>query len=571
MTESLLQVKPEELRVIDRHLIAAFGKAPWHADDKTSALIGTLSLRCSEAHSCIDLSKESDATREELLPSDLSLNPLIARAPKSDAPLVLDGEKLYTQRMWTLENKLASRLVELLHTPSAGQHSAETSRESLAAAVNTSFPSASREQVDAIVAMHGNRFHILQGGPGTGKTSCLAALLDLELQQNPSLNFKLAAPTGKAAARMKEAILSARKDMPASGPLQSQELESYTLHRLLGARPRQEHFKHNASKPIHCDLLVVDESGMIGLPLMSRLLDALPKHARLLLLGDSDQLSSVETGSVFSDLIQALPAHVAHLSESFRFNQSTHLGQFASAVRRQNLGEIASLLEETRVAENATFESGTNTPSFSWFQMKDRAKWKAAFLTCAKRLCHCDDDKQWEALSSFRLLSPLNRGPHGIHALNSEMELALQKSKDLSADPLPVRRPVRVRKNNRSLNIFNGDMGLITKKNEQSFVSFKTSDSSRDDRHIHLSSLPDLESAWAITVHAAQGDGYDHVFVVLPPDVPRSLSRELLFTAVTRAKTSVYLLANELEITGSVTTSATRQSGLVDQINRCKS
>jgi exodeoxyribonuclease V alpha subunit len=568
---SLLVLEPEDLRPIDRNVGKTFGKPPWNVDARMQHLLEVLSFRTSEAHSCIDLSQEEDVVKDRLLPENLSSHDLVSLAPRTDAPLVLDGERLYTQRLWKLEHTLAKDLVN--HISRGNEGAPSEPRVGADDILRDVFPDSAEEQKQAILSMLRSHFHILQGGPGTGKTSCLASLIAIELKQNPHLRIRLAAPSGKAAARMKEAISSAFQEMPAHYIPDHFQLETYTLHRLLGARPSQEQFRHHRANPLDSDLLVVDEAGMIGLPMMKRLLEALPAHGRLLLLGDKDQLSSVETGSVFADLMEALPDSVAHLKINHRFQSDTRLGRFAQCVQSQDLEPLQQVLA------SSSFNSGQPCSSESqmkqglddsllWFQHDQKGAWMEQLISAAHTLCSANSSTAWEALSSFRALSPVNKGPQGVLALNEAIEKSLRDSGALSRSEFPENRPVRVRKNSRGLKVYNGDVGLVSSDSKRVMVRFQGEGATTADRLIPISSLPDLETAWAITIHASQGDGYDNVFVNLPAGLSRSISRELLYTAVTRAKKRVFLLAEEDQICNAITTPSSRQSGLCSQIMR---
>lgn len=490
----------------------------------------------------------------------------VVAAPGGFAPLILDAsDRLYLGRYWHYENDLAQALLARARQPSDGPDQA-----AITPALTAFFPPT--EEIDwqkAAAALALSRpFSVISGGPGTGKTWTAAVILALCQRLAPrSLRMVLAAPTGKAAARLAESIRLAKANLP----LESAEREripdqATTLHRLLGARPGGN-FRHGPDDPLHLDLLLVDEASMVDLPLMARLVSALPTRARLILLGDRDQLASVEAGYVLGDICgphdppplsaatqtwlgeacghplpEMLPDTapladtVILLRKSRRFASVGPIARFATAVRDGDATTAAALL-------NGGLPWTEDGPE----RLTERAT--------ARYADYLKADTPQEALAGlerFRVLCALREGPFGVGHLNALIEQGLARLGLIAPNsPLYAGRPVMVTRNDHGLGLFNGDVGLLWPDAEGRLRAWFPAGNEEGVRAYPPSRLPEHETVYAMTVHKSQGSEFDEVLLALPDEDSPLLSRELLYTAVTRARQRVELRVGQ-EILGRI-------------------
>ena len=421
-------------------------------------------------------------------------------------------------------------------------------------------------------------FFIITGGPGTGKTTLALRYLNhlLDTWNHPHTpHFASVAPTGKAAARLGESIVKGLRQLEASEQ-RKEELRSIpclTIHRLLGSLPNRVSFRHNAKNPIPYDALIVDESSMVDLPLMRRLLDALPESCQVLLLGDKDQLSSVDVGSVFADLLEASqspssPLHdrVERLAKTYRFSETSSIFR---ACLYSKLGDSSNF--ETLLAENL--------PDFRFHSLKeDAARIPESAISQAlehhKTLASCDSPySALAALGKSIILCPTRRGPFGAEQLNRLVQHRLQTQysttgsrprdalskqsarKGSHAEPI-VGQPIIVLENDYELELFNGDLGIIW--NDGAYFPGQES----AVRRFRINELPCHESAFALTIHKSQGSEFEKVVCLFGPEKRPILSRELVYTAFSRAKQNLIIYANPLILTQAIQKTATRATRL---------
>ncbi len=410
-------------------------------------------------------------------------------------------------------------------------------------------------------------FALVTGGPGTGKTTFVATVLATIAGSSPAARVALVAPTGKAAARLSESII---RNMPpaeaeraallaALGPLKAR-----TLHRLLGYRGDTQTFRHNAGNSLPHDVVIVDEASMVDVLMLDALLQALKPDARLILVGDHHQLSSVEAGDVMGVLCRAasqpsgevqLPGVVTRLTRSWRFSAEEGIGALAAAI----LSGDADL----------AWRLGTDTGGGS-AQILVPASTGESFLTAVlpylgRCLAAESVVELLDALAAFRLLSPEREGRSGVRGLNATVERWLARNGRPVNDPWYHGRPVLVTANDYATGVFNGDIGVVWRSEGHVAVHFRNVDGSV--RAIAPGRLPAVETAWAMTVHKSQGSEFDAVVVVLPPDDSRVMSRELLYTAVTRARRSVTIIATEASVRAAIGQVTVRTSGLAARLS----
>lgn len=520
------------------------------------AIVMTVSYEQNQGHSCIQI---DDNARSLLLASGL-----VATVPENQAnplPLVIEQDRLYLHRYWNYENRLAMQIKAMTQT--------EHPIERLGAMLDRYFVDAIAEtddQREAAKMVAKQSFSIITGGPGTGKTFTVVKILALlqELAEQP-LHIALAAPTGKAAMRLQESIGFSKAKLPCSEAIKNRIPETVTtLHRLLGAMPPSPYFRHNADKPLVYDLVVVDEASMVDLALMSKLLDALKPGARLILLGDKDQLASVESGAVLADLAMAetLQNNVYTLKKSHRFGGA--IKQLAEAVN----------LQRDELAWQILSDGGDGAVQCLDEDLIDYvAAQQADYLQLAK--ADAEFERIFQAFSRFQVLCSNRQGKNSVADINYRVEqkLAEQKRIDLSGLWYPG-RPVMVTQNNPALHLYNGDIGICMQDSVPSTSSGQVSTGKlmvffqRADGSVKKylpARVPHCETVFAMTIHKSQGSEFEEVLIVLPEAINPVLTKELLYTAITRAKKTIKLVAGEAVFIATVRQKIDRVTGLVDK------
>ena len=486
--------------------------------------------------------------------------------PGDYTPLILDAAgRLYLHRSWDSERRVAEGIL-------ARSSSLFDDIAGFSAALDRYFPPGNDGdlQREAAQAALSQRFTVISGGPGTGKTSTVARILALlvELAVGAPPVILLAAPTGKAAMRLKQSIRQAAEGLPLPESLRAAiPQEVSTIHRLLGVIPGQSGFRHDRNNLLSCDVLVVDEASMIDLPLMARLLEALPEDTRVILLGDSDQLASVEAGAVLSDICAGssgfpLPAGerpaVIQLTKSFRFHDHSGIGRLSRLI---NAGDGAGSLEllTSGLYSDVCWRQLPPDGAFAESFKKVAAEEFATFAGAASPVAAL------EALERFRILAPHREGQHGISRLNRLVEAALSP---LWPDGAQGGRllPVMVTGNNYDLGLYNGDTGVVTVARADGGQTVFFPEPDALPRSFSALRLPPHETAFALTVHKTQGSEFDRVLLILPDQLSDILSRELLYTAVTRARTRVEIWGVEDVFCRAVERCIDRRSGLVDRL-----
>lgn len=421
------------------------------------------------------------------------------------------------------------------------------------------------QQEQAVASALSHAFTIITGGPGTGKTFTVARLVLALLAKNPKLGLALSAPTGKAAQRMQESLQSAVGTTTIKLP------EAMTIHRLLGMGmdgiPR-----YHADNPLPYEVIVVDEASMLGVELGTKLFSAIKTKCRLVLLGDNYQLSAVEAGRVLGDLcsLEGLTQHHVHLTESRRFADDS------------GIGKLAMLINGATLTDNKTFEKTTLDDILQCFHQHHELAWLPAckddyqpliapyqpYFEACQVLFHRTPSKLelaklFEILNGYRILCVGHQGKAGDEAINQKLALAhLNHNKKQRYHYLPTwyhGRVVMITKNHYNLGLFNGDMGICIKERGGFLVYFDGKPAP-----ISVALLPEesVTTAYAITVHKSQGSEFGHIAICLDDTQPRLLSRELLYTAITRAKEQVSLYADEKTVLLCIASPTLRNTGL---------
>ncbi|MCX9558669.1 exodeoxyribonuclease V subunit alpha [Vibrio cholerae] len=470
------------------------------------------------------------------------------------------------------------------------------------------------QKVAAAVALT-RRFAVISGGPGTGKTTTvtklLAALISQSMAQGKVPEIKLIAPTGKAAARLTESMgkavsqLAIEPEIAAAIPSTSS-----TIHRLLGAIPGSAEFRHHARNPLHLDLLVVDEASMVDLPLMVKLVEALPKHACLILLGDKDQLASVEAGAVLGDICTFLNqgygneqgAQLAELTgfaslrqtasktvnpvadclcmlqKSYRFDARSGIGQLAKAINSGSPARVEAVWQQSFSDIEHFALSGEHyqqllqtlvqayRPYLNLLNQSTEQfeSTKQTMLTLAKSAL--------DAFSRCRLLCALREGDFGVMGLNTRIERALNAHKLIKTQEeiWYHGRPIMVTRNDHGLGLYNGDIGLCMRDRDDDQgrlkVYFELPDGSI--KAVLPSRFPQHETAYAMTIHKSQGSEFDLTLLILPPDYSPILTRELVYTGITRAKKQLKLYCDNKVLQRAIKVKTQRASGLVARLEQ---
>ncbi|MEP7383315.1 MAG: exodeoxyribonuclease V subunit alpha [Gemmatimonadota bacterium] len=405
-------------------------------------------------------------------------------------------------------------------------------------------------------------FSIITGGPGTGKTTLAARSLVDVAQRAPGSRIALAAPTGKAAARLTESIRQ-RMDVVArdTGVRGEMPGEARTLHRLLGYSPQTDTFRSNARDPLDDDLVIVDEASMMDVLMLEALLRALKPGARLMLVGDHNQLASVDAGDVLGALCRSaqlgasgspLFDSVTWLETSWRFQDHPAIGTLARAILAGDGDAVLAVCADPEMAEVALRPNAPTT----------EALLEPVLPSLERCLTATSPYDLLDALDAIRILAPEREGRMGVYSINASVERWLARQGHAVQEHWYHRRPVLVTANDYTTGVYNGDVGVVWRDGASGRVAvhFRTNDGTI--RAIAPSRLPLVETAWAMTVHKAQGSEFDNVLVVVPEGESRVMSRELLYTAVTRARRGVTIVGSAATIRQAVTRRTARTSGL---------
>jgi exodeoxyribonuclease V alpha subunit len=581
--------------------------AEFFPDKKIQAQAWLLSKRLAEGHVCIGI-REAEELRAEIPYQVHSVAELTAVAslvgrPGDVKPFIIDGERMYLQRYHRYESAIAERIRKM--TENGRAKAAERmqlleTQADLIRSLEADYPLeglTAEQQIDwqLIAALNAltDDFSIITGGPGTGKTTTLAKLLRILYACQPDAAVALAAPTGKAAMRMLESLKRSASNYPEEVRQRIEALKPRTLHRLLGWKKGQVTFKYNADRPLEFDFVVIDEASMVDLPMFHKLLDACGERTRLILLGDKDQLASVEAGSLLGDLCHAsssstlnrftsdkcawfnrfikdpartitevyhapaegpLSGRIVELRLSHRFKGQGGIGMLSRAIIAGDAAAVAVMADAPATAE-VRFDADCSEKLLEEF-----------ILGYSEYILEPNPGEALKKLNQLRVLVAVREGDRGLYAVNRRIEQLLQQKKLITTGvDFYENRPVIVTQNNYELDLYNGDVGITRLENGRSRVWFE--DAAGEMRSVPAASLSHCETVFAMTIHKSQGSEFDKVLVLLPEgtDTP-ILTRELLYTAVTRAKKSVLLQAGADTLRHTTEQRVRRISGVQERL-----
>jgi len=520
--------------------------------------------------------------------------------PGDLCPLILDDEnRLYLYRYWEYEKKLSDSIKERVKEDISGLN-----LSLIKDSIKRLFPEiidgdVNWQRVAAITSAF-KKFCVISGGPGTGKTTTVAKILALLLEQKSkeeNLRIFLAAPTGKAAARLSESIGNIKKKLNCKDYIKAAiPAEAFTIHRLLKTIIGSPFFRHNSENPLPADIVVIDEASMVDLPLMSKLIQAVPVDARLILIGDSDQLASVDPGSVLGDIcgsshvrgftadfidrveeltdekftdsikqykdIKVLHDCIVILKKNYRFADSSGIGGLSRAVKLGDIDKALYLLKNES-DRSIILEKILSADNFKRILTDKVIKFYSEYLKTD------DPGIALELFNRFKILCAIKMGQFGVYAVNKIIEQILSRENLIQTENLWYRgRPVLITSNDYKLGLFNGDIGITMQipgaVSDDMYVFFPGT--SGELRYFLPYRLPQHETVYAMTVHKSQGSEFENVFLILPDKDYPVLSRELVYTGITRAIRSVTILGKEEVLRTSISRVIKRKSGLHDSL-----
>ncbi|NDE09914.1 MAG: exodeoxyribonuclease V subunit alpha [Chitinophagia bacterium] len=569
-----------------------------------------LSQRLTEGNICISV---------ENMPSNLNTTPytnavsakdllkfsnLVSKEGLNTTPFILHNDRLYFQRYFKYETSIIQKLKSLIAAETtliADRMEQLKTYLKLIQSLNANYNInglTNKEQVDwqlvSVLQALLNNFSIITGGPGTGKTTTLAKLLIVLYELEPDAKVALAAPTGKASMRMFESLKSSTLPFSVETKSKIDKLKPSTIHGLLGYKKESVNFKYNAENPLPYNWVVVDEASMIDVPMFSKLLEALGDNCRIILLGDKDQLASVEAGSLLGDLCQTLPSlnifsnksatwinefiedsekkikpefigvqkqllsgHIIELKFSHRFNSQGAIGKMSRAVIEGDTEKLTTLIENS---------AGTNVKIDHQYTPEILESFVEGY---ANYIQEVDIKTALKKLNERRVLVAVRQGPRGLYVTNNFIELHLRKKGLLRPDgEFYEHKPIMVTRNMHDLGLLNGDTGIM-RKDDKGNLKVWFEDGLGGIKSILPAYLNYYETAFAMTIHKSQGSEFDQVIVILPEGTSNALlTRELLYTGITRARTSITIQGEMDTIRHSVESCVQRISGITGRVDQ---
>lgn len=585
------------LHRIDHAFAAMIQRVDGSGDPWLALAAGLVSRAAADGDVCLDLEtivkegiRNSDGSRR--IPVNISLKrwrqvlsgSSVVGTVNEKKPMILDGNLLYLQRYWNYENIVAQAIRERCrsHIPVYEMPDGEEMLTGARSDNELQDP----DQADAVCGALGRRFMVISGGPGTGKTTTIARIIATlrHLYGDATPRIMLAAPTGKAAARMQEALHQGMRHLLKNHPADPSDrpIEAKTLHRLLGIMPGRHQSRFSGKNPLSADVVIVDEASMIDLSLMARLIEAVPLDARLILVGDKDQLSSVEAGSVLGDICAGISAidtkksrrnvkdghgiplseHMVVLQKSYRFSSGSGIDELGKAINEGNSQRVLELLTDSS-------KDQIDFRSIDAFGDIEDTLPQLVMESISPILTSKDLSSALAHLEQVKILTPLRKGPFGVASINQLVETTLRKNGLIHPAPgweaqWYTGRPVIMNRNDYYHHLFNGDVGItiVDRSDGQHQVRIGFSDGLGQIRYLAPDQLPDHETVYAMTVHKSQGTEFQKVVLILPDRDSPLLTRELIYTAVTRARRRVEIWGRHDVLSAAVERQIHRASGL---------
>jgi len=583
--------------------------ASFFEDERIQPYAYWLSRSLAEGNICIDIHLPAQLVEvspfQTVFPasnlSELSL--LVTRNDQEyKRPFVLHRGKLYFQRYFNYESMILEKIKSMIalerDTLTERMHQLDQQREVIGSLVGNydlqgllPHEKIDWQLVSAIQSLT-NNFSIITGGPGTGKTTTLAKLLRILFAIEPDARVALAAPTGKASMRMYESLKKSAVAFPEEIKSKMDDLQPRTIHSLLGYLRDTVYFKHDGQNPLPFDWVIVDEASMIDVPMFAKLLDALGEKTRIVLLGDKDQLASVEAGSLLGDLCQTLSTqngfsldkaswinsfiadearviseqfmqqdktlfagHIIELMFSHRFQKQGIIGVVSKAIIHNDEAVINRLINESPDL-SLVFDEHYNDSILEHF-----AKGFEDYIS------ETDIASALKKLNALRVLVAVREGERGLYGVNKKIENYLRKMNLLHIDnEFYINRPLMVTRNMYEFGLFNGDIGIV-RTDEKGNVRVYFDGGEGAPRPVLPAYLNEAETVFAMTIHKSQGSEFDKVLVVLPEGIEHPLlTRELLYTGITRAKKEIVIQGTRETILHTADNCIKRISGIANRI-----
>jgi exodeoxyribonuclease V alpha subunit len=562
--------RADVLAAADVHVASRLGEMLGETNDDVLLAIALAVRAVRNGSVCVDLSavahlpiEEDDEDVDLPWPDFPGWVEHVAASPLvTETVLRIEETRLYLDRYWREEADVCAALLARLASDPPAVDAA-----TLDAGLARIFGAQGyEEQRDIARASVARSTTVLTGGPGTGKTTTVAGLLalvaeqqELTIQRAPRI--AMCAPTAKAAARLQEAVAEATAGLPELDAARLGRIPALTLHRLLGWRGSSVRFRHDRDNRLPHDVVVVDETSMVSLTMMARLLDAVRPSARLILVGDADQLASVEAGAVLADIVKGLENHPASpVSElQLRHRFGLHIGALADAIKEDRPDEAIDLLRAGH--DDIELIDPADESAMAAFRADVRE------VALRVRLPAEDGDAAAAvaALDEHRLLCAHRQGWYGVNGWNREVERLVADATGVTHyEEWYAGRPVLVTANDYGLGVFNGDVGVTVRRSGRLVVA--VSDGTSHPPEYATTRLTDVQTMYAMTVHKSQGSQAEVVSVVMPPDESRMLTRELFYTAVTRAQKKVRIVGTEDAIRAAIGRQVQRASGLAERL-----
>ncbi|KRF12397.1 exodeoxyribonuclease V subunit alpha [Nocardioides sp. Soil797] len=556
------------LTAADVHVATRLGVLGGEPDETVLLAVALASRAVRHGSVCLEPATVAEIEPSLAWPEPAAWVDAIEASPLLEAGVLhWEFELLHLDRYWRQESAVVADL-----TARSELSAPPVDESSVALALARVFPAAGYEEQSAAVAQSvRQRTTVLTGGPGTGKTTTVAGLLAVLAEQaeaaDQELRIALAAPTGKAAARLQESVRAetSRFTDPADR-LRLDGLTASTLHRLLGSRrDNGTRFRHHRANRLPHDVVVVDETSMVSLTMMARLLEAVRPDARLVLVGDPDQLASVDAGAVLGDLVRGLPDDGTVVALGTNHRSTKRIISLAEALKAGDADQALAVLGDA-ASSDGEIDFVTDPEPGPLL----RTRVVAAALDVRRAAEEGDAPAALAALDQHRLLCAHREGPHGVRHWNRQVEAWISEA---TGDPLfdtwYVGRPVLVTANDYALGLHNGDTGVVIRRPDDGALRV-VFDGPNGLLDFAPSRLDSAETMHAMTIHKAQGSQAKEVTVLLPDEESRLLTRELFYTAVTRAQERVRVVGAVDAVRGAVERRAVRASGLRQRLQQAE-